>query len=251
MHTPCFAFSSPGTISHVSQHLSLPGKRCCARARSSVPTPAVVFITPKGVCRDVGKAVHLAGAALSGGASLVQIRDSDATEEQLLQLSRKLVDEFKDARLFAMNGPLSLRVTQEIPGFGIHLREKDRKDFLAKAISLAPDDTYIGCSVHSIESAKDAVSRGRISYLQVGTMFETQSHPGKLPEGVALVTEIRNSLNDDYTIIGVGGIDATNAQEVLQSGADGVAVISGISHSPDPEKATVKLAEVVQAAYTA
>lgn len=250
MDNPCAAFSSPTTLARARYHQNVPRKRCNVCARSSPPTPALVFITPRGVCRDIDKAVRVAGAALSGGANLVQIRDIDATEEQLLHLSRKLVDEFKDARLFTMNGPLSLRVTQELPGFGIHLREKDRNTFLAHALAIAPDETYVGCSVHSTLSAKDAVRHGPISYLQVGTMFDTPSHPGKQPEGVGLMTEIRNCLNENYTLIGVGGIETSNVAQVIQSGANGVAVISGISDSPHPEKAAAEIAQVVKSAHT-
>jgi thiamine monophosphate synthase len=65
-------------------------------------------------------------------------------------------------------------------------------------------------------------------------MFLTGSHPEKLQvEGPALMAVIDKSLKeaglrDRVCLCGIGGITPQNCQQVLEAGADGVAVISGI-----------------------
>lgn len=70
-------------------------------------------------------------------------------------------------------------------------------------------------------------------------MFATRSHPGKEPDGVLLLREVRQRLQveglTDTLILGVGGIDASNCGSVAESGADGVAVIRCLCETSDAE----------------
>ena len=49
-------------------------------------------------------------------------------------------------------------------------------------------------------------------------------------------------------VVGIGGIDSTNASQVLAAGAAGVAVISAVGDAPDPTQAALKLRRVVDEA---
>ena len=70
-------------------------------------------------------------------------------------------------------------------------------------------------------------------------MFATQSHPGKEPEGVELLDDVRRHLQAEglsrVLVIGVGGIDASNCCEVVAAGGDGVAAIRYLCYSSDAE----------------
>lgn len=70
-------------------------------------------------------------------------------------------------------------------------------------------------------------------------MFPTQSHPGKEPEGVSLLTDVQRQLKaeglGDVLVIGVGGIDASNCGKVAAAGGDGVAAISCLCVGDDTE----------------
>lgn len=74
---------------------------------------------------------------------------------------------------------------------------------------------------------------------QVGTMFATQSHPGKTPEGVGMLNDVRRQLQveglDVVLVLGVGGIDASNCGDVVAAGGDGVAAIRCLCSSSDAE----------------
>lgn len=70
-------------------------------------------------------------------------------------------------------------------------------------------------------------------------MFATQSHPGKEPEGLDLLNDVRRQLQVEELgsvwVIGVGGIDASNCGEVVAAGGDGVAGIRCLCASDDAE----------------
>lgn len=70
-------------------------------------------------------------------------------------------------------------------------------------------------------------------------MFPTKSHPGKEPEGVGMLNDVRRELDAEgfggVLVIGVGGIDASNAGKVAAAGGDGVAAISCLCKSEDAE----------------
>lgn len=71
-------------------------------------------------------------------------------------------------------------------------------------------------------------------------MFATQSHPGKEPEGVSLLAEVRQCLNAEglgaVLVIGVGGVDGRNCGKVMAAGGDGVAAIRCLCDSDGAER---------------
>lgn len=76
-------------------------------------------------------------------------------------------------------------------------------------------------------------------------MFETQSHPGKEPEGVGLLQDVRTRLEAEgfarVLVIGVGGIDASNCGQVAAAGADGVAAIRCLCEGSEPKREASKI----------
>ena len=78
-------------------------------------------------------------------------------------------------------------------------------------------------------------------------MFPTGSHPekGEAVEGTALMAEVDAALRDKglragLALVGVGGITEGNAAQVVATGADGVAVISGLAAAGRDVPATVR-----------
>ena len=61
-----------------------------------------------------------------------------------------------------------------------------------------------------------------------------QKNPPIGPQGLARIIAALHRRVPDLPVVGIAGIDAGNAAEVIGAGADGVAVISALSQSPDP-----------------
>jgi thiamine-phosphate pyrophosphorylase len=185
--------------------------------------------------------------AVEGGVNLVQLREKDLPEEALLSLARRLRRITQCRALLTVNG--SVRVALEAGADGVHLRDESadadptkRRDDLKDARA---EGLLIGRSVHDAEGAEWAAESGA-DYLQLGSIFETASHPGEKPGGVELIREVRRAVS--LPIIAVGGITERNAGACIAAGASGVAVISAIGMARNPRRAAQGLREAIQGA---
>ncbi len=116
---------------------------------------------------------------------------------------------------------------------GVHVGQEDLPPNEARDI-LGPD-AIIGLSVGSLlelNSVTDAVD-----YLGVGPVFSTKT---KKDAGLAIGTDGLGSIVRKATlpVVAIGGINATNASSCISAGANGVAVVSAICGSDDPQKAS-------------
>jgi thiamine-phosphate pyrophosphorylase len=101
----------------------------------------------------------------------------------------------------------------------------------------------LGISVATPEQA-DAAERAGADYVGV-TVFATPTKPDAVPIGLDGLRAIVEATS--LPVVGVGGIDPSNAPEVLAAGAAGIAVVSAVGAAPDPVKATQELVELVRA----
>ena len=121
----------------------------------------------------------------------------------------------------------------------------------AQGVQLASDDLapadarlvlthgWIGSSVHSGDEAAAAVLAGA-QFLVVGTIYDSESHPGRVAGGLELV---RDAAVQGVPVIAIGGITPSRAWEARDAGAYGVAAIRALWHAPDPAAATLAMLE--------
>ncbi|KAI0565223.1 Thiamine monophosphate synthase [Gracilaria domingensis] len=211
--------------------------------------PSVIFITPNNVCQNIGATLQLVKAVLCGGVSLVQVRDMNSTTPQVKQLIQALLAGGVPAHTLAINGMDPHEVVGIDRQLGVHIKERDIGKLLPEAKEVMPRGSVIGCAVHSTQAARQVKDIHEPSYLQVGTMYSTQSHPGKIPEGPRLVKEIRNVVGKATMLIGVGGINEDNLASVIDHDADGVAVITELSNANDPQMKAASLLKLCQTAF--
>jgi thiamine-phosphate pyrophosphorylase len=103
---------------------------------------------------------------------------------------------------------------------------------VAAARKLLGTNAIIGYSTHNISQALSAMSLP-LDYVAVGPVFKTTSKTDTSPAlGLELLRSIRDALTD-VPLVGIGGITAENALEVLGAGADSVAMIGGLLAHPD------------------
>lgn len=92
----------------------------------------------------------------------------------------------------------------------------------------------IGCSVHSIDEAVKAETKGA-NYLLYGHIYETASKPGVPPKGLKDLQDMNDQVS--IPIIAIGGITPKNTKEIIQKGVAGIAVMSGILLRDDLKEA--------------
>lgn len=95
----------------------------------------------------------------------------------------------------------------------------------------------VGKSVHSIEEAEQAERMG-CDYLLFGHIYSTNSKPGLPPRGLAALEQIVNSVQ--LPVIAIGGIRPHHVASIANTGAAGIAVMSGILAAPDSVNAALQ-----------
>jgi thiamine-phosphate pyrophosphorylase len=113
---------------------------------------------------------------------------------------------------------------------GVHLGRRSLTPAVAR--SLLGEGALVGASVHGVSEAQEAAG-DRADYLFVGTIFSTPSHPGIDGAGQSLIQEVRSAVS--VPLVGIGGITLDTVPGLLEAGARGVAVISGIWDAEVPE----------------
>jgi thiamine-phosphate pyrophosphorylase len=182
-------------------------------------------------------------AAVEGGATAIQLRAPELDDDSLLSLAAELVSLCRQAGvLFVVNNRLEVAV--EAGADGVHLGQGDDTDGARARLGPGP---ALGVSVATREQARTAERIGA-DYLAV-TVWPTETKPKAValgPEGLA-----RIAAASALPVVGIGGIDASNAARVLAHGAAGVAVVSAVAAADDPVEATRVLRAVVDGARSA
>lgn len=115
---------------------------------------------------------------------------------------------------------------------------------LGEVRALLGDDFAVGVSVHAAAEAREA-ERGGATFLLLGTIFSTPSHPGREPAGVELVEACREL---ERPIVAIGGMAPERVPEVVAAGAHGVATLRGVWGAPSPVAAVERFLEALEAA---
>ena len=201
-------------------------------------TPILCLVTDRKLLRE-GGLVECVSKAVKGGVGMVQLREKDMSTPALAALARE-VRAVSGESLLTINGDPEAAALAGAAG--VHLPEDAMP--VAEARRRAGSAIHVGRSVHSVAAATKAEAEGA-DYLIVGTIFESQSKPGKEPEGLALLKRVTGAVH--IPVLGIGGINAANAGQVMEAGASGIAVISAILGQEDPEGSARGLAAAIHA----
>ncbi len=177
--------------------------------------------------------------AVSGGVGMVQVREKTRSSGDLYQLATRLRIVTQGKALLIINDRLDVALA--VDADGVHLPSDSLPACVVK--KLGGGRLLVGRSVHSVEEAVAAESDG-VDYLILGTIYGTASHPGRPPSGPGLIEAVKARVRTH--LYAIGGISASNADEVMRAGADGVAVIRAILGGPDPRAAARELAGIVE-----
>ncbi|HWB99750.1 MAG TPA: thiamine phosphate synthase [Bryobacteraceae bacterium] len=175
-------------------------------------------------------------AAVRGGVSVVQLREKQAGTRQFVELGRKCL-----ALLRALGIPLIINdrvdVALAVGADGVHIGQEDMEYAMARQL-LGPE-AIIGLSVETPGQAEEPEARA-VDYLGVGPIFSTPTKPDAAAAwGLERLRELR--ARSGQVLVAIGGIGTANAAQVIEAGADGLAVVSAICAAPDPEQAAREL----------
>ena len=191
------------------------------------------------LCADFGM-VETARAAVAGGATIVQLRDKDASTAAMidtgLALKRALAG--SKARLIVND---NVEAAIAIGADGLHIGQEDLDADTARRM-IGPE-MILGLSVET-EALASAVDAEIVDYVGVGPVFATPTKPDhKQPIGFDGLARIIRLC--PVPVVAIGGLKAEHTADVLSAGADGLAVVSAICGKADPIAATALIAEAV------
>ena len=180
--------------------------------------------------------------AVSCGVEVVQYRNKNAETRQMYEEAVRLREICRDSdSIFLINDRVDIALAAEADG--VHLGQSDMPCLAARKL-LGPEK-IIGVTVHNLAEALQAESIGA-DYLGVSPIFQTATKPdaGK-PAGISLIEEIRAQV--DLPLIAIGGINHSNAGEVVRAGADGLCAISCVVAKENVRDEIIKFQEIFSA----
>ncbi len=161
-----------------------------------------------------------ARAILEGGAQILQFRHKAFFSRGVLETMGRIAELCRDAGApLVVNDRADLA---QILGAALHLGQDDLRPSAVRALVTAP----IGYSTHNEEQLRAALAEPA-DYLALGPIFGTASKKNPDPPvGVAELRRLRPLA--DRPLVAIGGITRENARQVLEAGADSVAVIGDL-----------------------
>ena len=159
-----------------------------------------------------------------GGATLIQLREKHMPAREFYEQAK--LSGRRGVQLI-INDRVDIAIA--VGADGVHLGQDDMPPDAARKL-LGPN-AIIGYSTHNIEQAI-AATQLPIDYLAIGPIFATTTKSDTAPVlGIEGLRAVRRAIGS-FPLVAIGGITHANAREVIQAGADSVAVISAVlSHS--------------------
>lgn len=190
------------------------------------------LITDRSLFGTLGTFYIAIEEALKAGVKAIQLREKDLTTRELLDMAykvRELTLKY-NARLF-INDRVDIALA--VNADGVHLPQSSMPAYVVRKIldehwlfSKASKTPLLGVSTHNINEAKEAEREGA-DFITFGPIYHT---PSKIKYGEPLGIERIKDVCKEVSIpvFGIGGIKPDRVRDVLNSGAYGVGLISGI-----------------------
>ncbi len=162
-------------------------------------------------------------ARLLGGAGvrLVQLRAKAASSGALLDAARELVSALPPSCRLIVNDRAD--VVLLAGAAGVHVGQADLPPAAARQL-LGPD-RIVGLSTHTVEQV-DAANLAPVDYVAFGPVFATMTKADhEAAVGYEGLREARRRTT--RPLVAIGGITPENAAQVIEAGADSIAVIGG------------------------
>ncbi len=167
-------------------------------------------------------------AAIEGGAAAIQYRSKSDDAALRAAQARALAAACRGRVLFIVNDDAALAAAAGADG--VHLGEDDGS--VADARRIVGEDAIIGVSCYGeLARARAAVGEGADT-VAFGSVFASATKPGARRAPLSLFAEARSL---GVPLVAIGGIDAGNAQRVIEAGADAVAVIADVMGRATPD----------------
>lgn len=159
-----------------------------------------------------------------GGAALIQLREKTLSSLDFFSEAAEALRVARERRVkIIINDRVDIALA--LKADGVHLGQDDLPPAVAREL-LGPN-VVLGFSTHNLKQALLAMQLP-IDYIAIGPIFSTTTKQRPEPTvGLDDLREIRQAVGT-FPVVAIGGITSENGQDVLDAGADAVAIVSDI-----------------------
>jgi thiamine-phosphate pyrophosphorylase len=179
-----------------------------------------------------GADAHVLEPALRGGVDIVQLRDKELSDDELVAAAEPFRTACEErGALFVLNDRPDL--VEACGADGVHVGRSDLP--VTEARALVGPERLVGISVSTADELGDVAGA---DYVGV-TAFATPTKEDAVAGGFDLLRLSAEMLAVPW--FAIGGVELSNVAEVTAAGAPGVAVVRAIRDAADPEAAAREL----------
>lgn len=202
----------------------------------------VYLVTDRGLCRN-RPLRDIVLQAVQGGVAYVQLREKDISTRLFVEEARAIKKILEPYRVpLIINDRLDVALA--CGADGVHIGQDDMPYETAR--KLMGKDAVIGLSVETWEDV-EASEKLNVSYIGVSPVFATPTKTDtKEPWGLDGLKKIKAFSR--HPLIAIGGINESNARDVVEAGADCLAVVSAICAVDNPAGATINIRNIIDSA---
>ena len=182
--------------------------------------------------------------AIQSGVTCVQLREKQLPTGAFVEKARvlkSLLNQYAPHVLMIINDRVDVALAAQADG--VHVGQSDMR--VADVRALMPPNAIVGLSIESIDDVQTMIREQlQVDYLGISPVFSTPTKTDTAPPlGLEGIRTIRAMT--DLPLVGIGGINISNAREVMQTGADGIAVVSAICSAKNIELAVQELSQAI------
>ncbi|QGH35707.1 thiazole tautomerase TenI [Gracilibacillus salitolerans] len=166
----------------------------------------------------------------------IHLREKSKTAKEILEMIEYLLEAGVPADRIIINDRTDVAWVKKCRGVQLAFHSIPVAD-----VRHSFPDISIGKSVHSLDEAIVAEQNGA-DFLLYGHIFSSNSKPGIAPRGITGLTAVNENVS--IPVIAIGGITEHNISQVLDAGASGVAIMSGMWDAEDSHEALKRYREV-------
>ena len=202
-----------------------------------MPIKGVYAVTPD--IADTDLLIKKVEAALQGGVNVMQYRNKQANHKLQTQQARAILHLCRQYNVpLIINDSVKLCLTLDADG--VHLGADDGN--LAEVRTRLGESKILGASCYNRFDLAIAAQNQGANYVAFGACFVSNTKPNAPVADIRLFSQARAELS--VPSVAIGGINLQNANQVIQAGADAIAVIQAIFAADDVRLTTQQFSQL-------
>ena len=192
---------------------------------------SIQFITHQNDCIGYAEGAKM---ALEGGCKWIQLRMKDATDDEVRSVAAEIQPLCKqNEAIFLLDDRVEL--VRELHADGVHLGKNDMP--VDEARRVLGEEFIIGGTANTFEDIERLASQGA-DYIGCGPFRVTTTKKNLAPvlglEGYRDIIENMRRAGIDIPVVAIGGITASDIDDILATGVKGIAVSGSVLTAENP-----------------